>query len=51
MLEAEELSARLHFASTSLERPSCEVSTKLSAWRILSVIFLPFAHTIYTHYP
>ena len=48
MLETEESSARLHFASTSRERPSCEVPAKLFVWRILSVTFLPFTHTIYT---
>ena len=48
MLEAEELSARLHFTSTLRDRPSRKVPTKLFAWRILSVTFLPFTHTIYT---
>ena len=48
MLEAKELSVRLYFASTSPGRPSHEVPMKLSAWRILSVTFLPFSHTIYT---
>ena len=40
ILEVEESSVRLHFASTSQERLSCEVPTKPSAWRILSVTFL-----------
>ena len=48
MLEAEELSARLHFMSTLRERPSQEVPVKLFALRILSVTFLPFTHIIYT---
>ena len=48
MLEAEESSARLHFASTSRDRPCCKVPAKLSTQRILSVIFLPFTHIIYT---
>ena len=48
MLEVEESSARLHFASTLRDRPSREVPAKLFAWRILSVIFIPFTHTIYT---
>ena len=48
MLEAEESSARLHFANASQDRPSCDVPTKLFVWRILSVTFLPFTHTIYT---
>ena len=48
MLEVEELSVRLYFASITLDRPSREVSMKLSAWRILSVTFLLFSHTIYT---
>ena len=48
MLEDEESSARLHFASTSRDRPFCEVPVKLSACRFLSVTFLPFTHTIYT---
>ena len=37
-----------HFVSTSRNRPSCELPTKHSAWRILNVTFLPFTHTIYT---
>ena len=36
-----------HFTSTSRERPSREVPTKLFAWRILNVTFIPFTHTIY----
>ena len=48
MLEAEEPSARLHFVSTSQDRPSREVLAKLSAWRILNVTFLHFTHIIYT---
>ena len=48
MVEIEELSARLHFVSTLREMPSREVLAKLSVWRILSVTFLPFTHTIYT---
>ena len=48
MLEAEESSARLHFASTSKDKPSRKVPMKHSAWKILSVTFLPFTHTIYT---
>ena len=48
MLEVEELSAMLHFVSASQDRSSCKVPVKHSAWRILSVTFLPFTHTIYT---
>ena len=48
ILEAEESSARLHFGSTLQDRPSCKIPVKLSTWRILSVTFLPFTHTIYT---
>ena len=48
MLKAEESSVQLYFASTSQDRPSCKVPVKLSTWRILSVTFLPFTHTIYT---
>ena len=48
MLEVEESSVMLHFGSTSRDRPSREVPAKHSAWRILSVTFLPFTHTIYT---
>ena len=39
---------QLHFASASWDRPSRDVPVKHSAWRILSVTFLPFTHTIYT---
>ena len=49
MLEAEESNARLYFASTSRDRPSREVPVKFSTWKILSVTFLSFTHTIYTH--
>ena len=48
MPKAEESSVNLPLASTSQDRPSREVSTKLSTWRISSVTFLPFTHTIYT---
>ena len=48
MLKAKELSVRLRFASTSWDRPSCEVPAKLFAWRILSVTLIPFTYTIYT---
>ena len=48
MLEAKELSVRLHFVSISLDKPSCEVPAKLFAWRIFSLTFLPFTYTIYT---
>ena len=48
MLEAEESSVRLYFMSTLWDRPSHEVLEKLSAWKILSVTFLPFTHTICT---
>ena len=48
MLEVEESSVRLYFVSTSQDRPSCKVPAKLFAWRILSVTFLSFTHTIYT---
>ena len=53
MLEAEESCVRLHFPSTSQDKPSRKVPVKHSAWRILSVTFLPltflpFTHTIYT---
>ena len=39
MLEPEELSARLYFASTSRDRPSQELPSILSTWRILNVTF------------
>ena len=45
MLETEKSSAKLHFTSTSRNRPSCEVPTKLFTWKILSVIFLLFTYT------
>ena len=48
ILEAEDLSVRLHFANTLQDRPSHEVPAKLSIWRIFIVTFLPFTHTIYT---
>ena len=48
MLEAEKSSVKLYFARTSRDRPFYKVPMKLSAWRILSVTFLPFTHTIYT---
>ena len=48
MLEVKESSVRLYFASILRESPSREVLGKLFAWRILSVIFLPFTHNIYT---
>ena len=48
MLEVEESSVRLYFTSTSRDRPSHEVHAKLFAWKILSVTFLPFTHTMYT---
>ena len=48
MLEAKESSVRLYIMSTSQDKPSHEVPAKLSAWKILSVIFLPFTNTIYT---
>ena len=48
MLEAEESYQTVVFASVSWVRPSCEIPAKLSAWKILSVTFLPFTYTIYT---
>ena len=48
MLEAKESSVKLYFACTSQERPSREIPTKFSVWRILNVTFLPFTHTIDT---
>ena len=36
------------FAIVSWVRPSREVLVKRFAWKILSVTFLPFTHTIYT---
>ena len=47
MLEAEESSVKLYLTSTSPDRPSREIPAKLFAWRILSVTFLPFTHTMY----
>ena len=47
-LEAEESSSKLYFTSTSRNKSSRGVPTKLSAQRILSVTFLPFTHIIYT---
>ena len=49
ILEVEESSIMLHFASASQDRPTCEVLTKHSTLRILSVTFLPFTHTIYIY--
>ena len=37
-----------NYASVLREEPTCEVPVKHFAWRILSVTFLPFTHTIYT---
>ena len=48
MQETKESSVKLHFASISQEMPSRKVSAKLSDWRILSVTFFSFTHTIYT---
>ena len=48
MLISKESSVRLHFASTSQERPSRKVPAKFSALRILSVTFHIFYPTIYT---
>ena len=48
ILEAEESCQVVSFASVSREGPTREILMKLSAWRILSMTFLPFIHTIYT---
>ena len=48
MLEVEESCQAVSFANDLWEGPTCEVPSKLSTWRILSVTFLPFTHTIYT---
>ena len=48
MLEAKKSCQAVNFASDSREGPTHEISTKFPAWRILSVTFLPFTHTIYT---
>ena len=48
MLEVEKSCQAVSFASVSQEGPTCEKPAKLSTWRILSVTFLPFTHTIYT---
>ena len=48
MLEAKESYRTVVFASVSWVRPSREIPVKLSAWKIFSVIFLPFTYTIYT---
>jgi len=47
MLEVKELCQVVSFTSVLWEGPTCEIPVKLSAWRILSVTFLPFTHTIY----
>ena len=47
MLEAEESCQTVDFTSVSQVRSSREILAKSSAWRILSVTFLPFTHTIY----
>ena len=47
MLEVEKSCQAISFASVSREGPTYEVPAKLSAWRILSVTFLPFTHAIY----
>ena len=46
MLEAEESCQTGDFTSVSQVRSSREILAKCSAWRILSVTFLPFTHTI-----
>ena len=48
MLEAEESSVRLYFASASRDRSSHVVTTKHSTWRVFSMTFLTFTHVIYT---
>ena len=48
MLEAKESYRTVVFASVSWVRSSREIPVKLSAWKIFSVIFLPFTYTIYT---
>ena len=48
MLQAKESCQAVSFASVSREGPTRKVLAKLFAWRILSVTFLPFTHTIYT---
>ena len=48
MLEAKESCQAVSFVSVSQEGPARKIPTKLSTWRILSVTFLPFTHTIYT---
>ena len=47
MPKAEESCQVVDFASVSRVRHSYEILTKHSAWRIFSVTFLPFTHTIY----
>ena len=51
MLEVEESCQAISFTSVSQEGPTREIPVKLSTWRILSVTFLPFTHTIYPNYP
>ena len=48
MLEDEESCQAVSFTSVSRKGPTREIPAKHSAWRILSVTFLPFTHTIYT---
>ena len=48
MLEVEKSCQAVSFANDLWEGPTREVPSKLSTWRILSVTFLPFTHTIYT---
>ena len=45
MLEAEESCQTVSFASVSREGLTHEIPAKHSAWKILSVTFLPFTHT------
>ena len=47
MLEDEESCQAVNFTSVSRKGPTREVPAKHSAWRILSVTFLLFTHTIY----
>ena len=48
MLEGEESCQTVSFTSVLREGPTREIAVKLSTWRILSVTFLLFTHTIYT---
>ena len=48
MLEVEESCQAVNYANILQEGPTRYIPEKLFDWRILSITFLPFTHTIYT---